>query len=329
MEAAAKCPIDHAAHASASASAATAAAPLPTGHPPSAASGAGPDSTSAASKCPVDHSKIDKSSHPFFHPPTTSPSSSPDESAAKCPVDHSKIDKASHPLYQTPSAAATPPSAPAPTSRPPSGPAGSHDSATLDLRNYLPYDLGHQPKHPDQAIDLPVERELSSIPRAGQDAKDGEVWVYPSQQMFFNAMKRKNWDAKETDMQVVVPIHNAVNEMAWKRILEWEAVANPQPECTPKLSRFQGRPGDLTPRAWFKSTFLGYTKPFDRHDWSVDRCGTSVNYVIDFYSGKLPAGAHQGPGAPVVSFYLDVRPKLDTLEGVKLRVQRFWSDLFN
>jgi cytochrome c heme-lyase len=40
--------------------------------------------------------------------------------------------------------------------------------------------------------------------------------------MFFDAMRRKNWDPKEVDMKTVVPIHNAVNERAWSQILEWE-----------------------------------------------------------------------------------------------------------
>lgn len=47
--------------------------------------------------------------------------------------------------------------------------------------------------------------------------------MYPSEKMFFEAMKRKgysNTDAKE--MKTVVPIHNAVNERAWKEIREWE-----------------------------------------------------------------------------------------------------------
>jgi cytochrome c heme-lyase len=41
--------------------------------------------------------------------------------------------------------------------------------------------------------------------------------------MFFDAMRRKGFDARETDMRTVVPIHNAVNERAWKEIREWEA----------------------------------------------------------------------------------------------------------
>ena len=36
-----------------------------------------------------------------------------------------------------------------------------------------------------------------------------------------------------------------------------------------------------------------YTPPFDRHDWVVDRCGTEVRYIIDFYTGKTdPTGEH-------------------------------------
>ena len=40
---------------------------------------------------------------------------------------------------------------------------------------------------PDQPFHLPTERVTSTIPKAGTD----ENWVYPSQQMFWNAMLRK------------------------------------------------------------------------------------------------------------------------------------------
>lgn len=36
-------------------------------------------------------------------------------------------------------------------------------------------------------------------------------------------MKRKEWDPKAEDMRTIVPIHNAVNERAWKEIKEWES----------------------------------------------------------------------------------------------------------
>lgn len=36
-----------------------------------------------------------------------------------------------------------------------------------------------------------------------------QTWVYPSEQMFYNAMKRKGWQPSEDDMAAVVAIHNA------------------------------------------------------------------------------------------------------------------------
>ena len=85
---------------------------------------------------------------------------------------------------------------------------------------------------------LAVDREISTIPRASpvnhaegsqpanseQESgvsKDGN-WIYPSEKMFFEAMKRKGRAGDAADMKTVVPIHNAVNERAWKEIKEWE-----------------------------------------------------------------------------------------------------------
>lgn len=68
---------------------------------------------------------------------------------------------------------------------------------------------------PDTAC--PVNHETET----GSDAKTGN-WVYPSEKMFFDAMKRKGHETRERDMKTVVPIHNAVNERAWYEIREWE-----------------------------------------------------------------------------------------------------------
>ena len=43
--------------------------------------------------------------------------------------------------------------------------------------------------------------------------------------MFFNAMKRKGWDAKEEDMSAIVAIHNGVNERAWYQVCRYEVRA--------------------------------------------------------------------------------------------------------
>jgi len=128
-------------------------------------------------------------------------------------------------------------------------------------------------------------------------------WVYPSEQQFFNAMRRKGWQPDERDMPAVVAIHNAVNERAWSEVLRWER--RHQASCPdPTLVRFQGKPREFSPKARLLNA-LGYKLPFDRHDWVVDRCGREVRYVIDFYN------APPAPGRPV-AMHLDVRPALDS-----------------
>ena len=73
----------------------------------------------------------------------------------------------------------------------------------------------------------------------------------------------------------------------------------------------------MTPRARI-NTMLGYAAPFDRHDWVVDRCGRQVDYVIDFYAGK-----DEGKEGKSLNFFLDVRPKLNSIEGMKMRISKF------
>jgi cytochrome c heme-lyase len=85
----------------------------------------------------------------------------------------------------------------------------------------------------------------------------------------------------------------------------------------PRLASFSGLASSPTPRARF-NTLLGYQPPFDRHDWVVDRCGKKIEYVIDFYGGK-----NEQQAGKALNFYLDVRPKLNTWEGVKTRIMRF------
>ena len=139
--------------------------------------------------------------------------------------------------------------------------------------------------------------------------------------MFFDAMRRKNHSPRAPDMAAVVPIHNAVNERAWSEIKAWERqFAGPQNEACngPMLRSFRGSGSGeggerLTPRARWNG-WVGYERPFDRHDWVVERCGgEGVDYVIDFYKGR-------GGG---VSFFLDVRPKLNSWEGWRMRVGRW------
>ncbi len=99
-----------------------------------------------------------------------------------------------------------------------------------------------------------------------------------------------------------------MNEQTWTHIRKWERTLHG--DCADiKLVRFRGRPDDLAPKAQLQRV-LGYEKPFDRHDWTIDRCGLDVNYVIDFYRGDTTEETGDGHVKP--SIHLDVRPKLDT-----------------
>ena len=192
----------------------------------------------------------------------------------------------------------------------------------------------NQPRSPTG--DLGSNRQVSSIPRSSTpgpstcpanheaetdaDAATGN-WVYPSERQFFDAMRRKGFTSPQAaDMRTVVPIHNAVNERAWAEIRRWEGpYTGTGAGCCaagPRLHSFAGVSERMSPRARM-NTLLGYTAPFDRHDWVVDRCGTRVEYVIDFYAGK-PGATGDGK----VNFYLDVRPKLNSWEGVRMRFMR-------
>jgi cytochrome c heme-lyase len=64
-------------------------------------------------------------------------------------------------------------------------------------------------------------RPANNEQETGADGVTGN-WIYPSERMFFDAMKRKGHDPRATDMRTVVPIHNAVNERAWAEIKAWE-----------------------------------------------------------------------------------------------------------
>ncbi|CAJ0950735.1 unnamed protein product, partial [Mesorhabditis belari] len=168
-------------------------------------------------------------------------------------------------------------------------------------------ELAHpnQKPAPDQPFALSTDRQKSTIPRAGTEA----TWVYPSPQMFWNAMLKKGWrweddHLSQKDMENIIRIHNANNEEAWREVLKWELLLHP--ECgNPQLKSFKGDAQNLSPRARFRG-WLGYQLPFDRHDWIVDRCGEAeVRYIIDYYDG----GAVD-PKSKLFT-HLDVRPAMD------------------
>jgi cytochrome c heme-lyase len=175
----------------------------------------------------------------------------------------------------------------------------------------------------------PIESgDLKSVRKERKD----ENWVYPSPEMFWKAMDRKGTlpehlkdfsnESTRTEMDWIVTIHNIVNEQCWQEICRWERFR--QTDSKIKLQRFLGRPKDTSPRAWFRTTFLGYRRPFDRHDWyirSEDPNEPPRRYIIDFYSGGEAAS-----NTTTNSFHLDVRPALDSFEDFSLRFRKYLHD---
>ncbi len=216
----------------------------------------------------------------------------------------------------------------------------SSSSGKNNPRNNMP--MLKQRPWPGQSMELGTERTVSSIPKGeftpehqkkpDQTNAADTKWVYPSHQQFYNAMKIKGWDAREEDMQMVVAIHNAVNEKTWEHVCEWERVCSGS-ENVPRLVRFKGRPQDLTPKARMRM-LMGYSPPFDRHDWFVERDdGTQVRYVIDFYRGG-GKGESSGATGPTPfhggkSIFLDVRPALDGPRGFLDRARMAMQKLFD
>lgn len=78
-------------------------------------------------------------------------------------------------------------------------------------------------------------------------------------------------------------------------------------ECAePLLDHFEGKYGIHTPKSRLTELIFGLT-PFDRHDWTVDRCGKKVKYIIDYYASTTPEGDEE--------YSIDTRPAA-TLEGL-------------
>ncbi|WVN87980.1 uncharacterized protein L203_103177 [Cryptococcus depauperatus CBS 7841] len=262
-------------------------------------------STSSLSTIPIDHSL------PVDHPPIPSSSSRP---PAQCPMHQA-----------APSQASAPAKCPV-------------DLEAMDPATNMPVNLSLS-KQPGQKLNLPTERTSSSIPRpafapAGEAYGAGSTWDYPSPQQFYNALVRKGWETPEDSVEVMVAIHNFLNEEAWNEVLKWEKRLPGGNNA--QLVKFQGRPRDLSPKArlhlWAGKLFpekFNTEPPFDRHDWVVSRTLPSsssassetpapqqtvtTRYVIDYYSAPPDED-----GNPV--FSLDVRPALNSFESIKQRL---------
>lgn len=186
----------------------------------------------------------------------------PSNNESACPVKRSP----NSPFYAPSNDATAPPPAAE------ASPSGGAAASRMNPLNYM-FSFISQERAPNQTVDLPVEREISSIPRA--DGAEGN-WEYPSPQQMYNAMLRKGYtDTPQDAVESMVAVHNFLNEGAWTEIVEWEQIFArglksgwdrcrlgnenlsmqlarerlASDEEQPSLIRFQGRPRDLSPKA--------------------------------------------------------------------------------
>lgn len=274
-------------------------------------------------KCPVNHGSAAASPPaecPMHVPGGAKPASHPPASAdgaEKCPVMHT--------------------SAPPDVKTRDKGVVYNVYAQPIDPKNQMPVTANQNPS-PGQNKALSTSRQQSTIPKGGTDS----TWLYPSPQMFWNALVRKNKadGVLEDDMDMVVSIHNEMNERAWKQVAKWEMSFHngEHLDGEPSLRRFMGKPYELSPKARLKS-YLGYGFPFDRHDWYVDRNGKEVRYIIDYYFNGSPnatventIGKVREGDVPIKytsTIHVDVRPAVDDAmsawDRLKLFPQRAWD----
>ncbi len=100
------------------------------------------------------------------------------------------------------------------------GPVYNVYSQVIDPTNMMP--PPNQSMAPGQEEPLPVARVSSTIPKGGTEG----TWLYPSPQMFYNSLVRKNKadGVQVQDVNMVVAIHNEMNERTWGLLTEWEGL---------------------------------------------------------------------------------------------------------
>ncbi|KAK1444039.1 cytochrome c/c1 heme lyase like protein [Babesia gibsoni] len=191
-------------------------------------------------------------------------------------------------------------------------PRGSH-GCVMDFNQ-----ANMMPLLPNRALEeaakgLPTAREVSSIER-----DDGEKWVYPSPMQFYNALVLKNKTNPDDAPYIpaAVMAHNQVNERSWERVLEWEK--RHFKTCPhPNLRRFVGKYDHTSPKSLINRYIFRMGKPFDRHDWYVNRCGREVRYVIDYYDDPKATDD--------IQVYIDARPALDSPGSFFDRIRALFS----
>ena len=124
------------------------------------------------------------------------------------------------------------------------------------------------------------------IPSTGRGNDiSGQYWLNPSANQLERALKRKNKPIEHEDSISVSTVHAYVTEQTWNEIMRYESFHfNKCTKNNIKLAKFEGKDGIFSPKARIFNKLFNNPLPYDRHDWTVDRCGKEIQYVIDYYA---------------------------------------------
>ncbi|EPZ34062.1 Cytochrome c/c1 heme-lyase domain-containing protein [Rozella allomycis CSF55] len=112
--------------------------------------------------------------------------------ASKCPVNHNQEIK--------------------------SCPIDHNQNESINPLTQMPYSSTLEAASSVTAEDLSNSREMSTIPRGDTE----KLWEYPSPRMFYNALRRKGYETDPADVDMMVDVHNFLNEGVWDEVMKWE-----------------------------------------------------------------------------------------------------------
>ena len=193
----------------------------------------------------------------------------------------------------------------------------------------------------------------------------GNYWVYPSAQMFWNAMKRKgtlpdhlkdlNDSETHKEMDWIVTIHNVVNEQCWQEISKWERFRVEGCRYISNISDNTNKIGNNTAISNGSSNkiidnkgieiklqrFLGRPDDLSPKAWFKSKIlgyrkpFDRHDWFVKSNKESLPprryiidfyTGKGSDSSGLVNSVYLDVRPAMDSVDEAVLRVKKFVCD---
>ncbi|ETO30559.1 cytochrome C-type heme lyase [Reticulomyxa filosa] len=112
---------------------------------------------------------------------------------------------------------------------------------------------------------------------------------------------------------------------------EWKILKELLPhKCKePKIKNLKSLSFQPSIKAYFLHYAARQKYPFDRYDWQIDRCGTTVRYIVDYYAIERNNNINNPQTKDIQpflnSYIIDARPDLRRLGNWKDRIMVQWA----